>query len=180
MRTLGRHEPVPLGSGVVYAPDSGYIMLSLEQNTGLPSKVIIDGTELVAKHEWHCSLLNARRLGDHGPVQERRIVEAIKGYLAAAGLEFQGFTGQFYHCTRRDPVERQSIIGLIGLAGIEELYHTLRQFDSAIASPVPHVTLYTEGSIYGIGIPNQQALTEYCRPLPSKVADELTSALLPQ
>ncbi|HSW66920.1 MAG TPA: hypothetical protein VLI54_07330 [Bacillota bacterium] len=172
-------ELEPIGEGVVYGPDTGYIMLHLPQ-LALPDTVTVDGLPFSVKSEFHCSLLNARRLlGGQNGDREKEIVASVASHLAVKGVALEGYRGDLYHCIREEGAARQSIIGMVSLRGIDELYKHLRGvFDRNLPSPVPHVTLYTYASQFGIGVPNERALADYCRPLGGPVADAIRPILL--
>lgn len=160
-----RSNDIRLGENAVYTRSTGYVLLRMPAMSLRP---ILYGVEFSPKTEFHCSVLNIARLAAGNPVVGLRLLRAAGRYLSEQPPQLTGFTGDVYCCSASD--DRRSIIGLIGLKGMDDLYENLRNVVPDLSDPVPHITTHTYGTNSGIAVANKTALAERCSPLPEDVA----------
>lgn len=174
---------VQLGQGVWC--DDGYVMLDVTSYVSTLASITADGTDFVAKREFHVSLLPVRDIAIgfacDDMIMARRleyeIVRAIKRYLAGATIAFDGFGDRLYICQKDD---RQSIICEAKVKGLSELRtHVHSLIGYSLGQSADHVTLYVSaGNTRGIGVDTATKLAEYCRPLENDVAPSIYRSLV--
>jgi len=142
---------------------TGYIGLDL---TIIPSPQtrIVDGTELYPKDEYHCSLVDVRHyIGKDAPSEEKRIGNAVKGYLRENNLRFAGLGDERYLCRKKD---RTTLVAPIHIDGFEEFASFIEPLIPGYRPPFLHVTLLkSETTQYGISINSEDDLLTYCERL---------------
>jgi hypothetical protein len=162
---------------------TGYVMFDVSDSVPKLDQLNIEGRELLSKDEFHCSLIATRKYAELEwdgtadiSAREAGMVAAIRGQLGRRTVEFLGFTGEYYLCEKDNEA---TIIGLVGLKGINELRQTISDMTGVVIDPPePHVTLYkTLNSQYGIGIRNEEEFTLRCRNLPDEIVSKLRAMI---
>lgn len=154
-----------LGRGVWHDLDgTGYILLDLdivpEQKT-----LIIEGTELSPKDEYHCSLVDVR--GYIGKKQKTTkevfIGSAVKEYLRQNDLRFAGLGDERYLCRKKD---RATLVAPVRIDGFEDFARFIEGLIPGYRRPFLHVTLLmSTATPRGISINSEDDLLKYCERL---------------
>lgn len=132
-----------------------------------------NGVEFEVKNEFHCTVINPKRVATQFPdASEEQIVAFMKERLNADPLEFTRYKEGFYHCKRE---ERQTIVVQVEVAGLSELFEGLRTLPglAELPLPFPHVTVYKYNCITGIAISSSQVFAELCQPVSAEVQKKL-------
>lgn len=124
-----------------------------------PDKITVNGNELFKKSEFHISIMAIKSLA---PLLDPDNVERASELLKQDFLDFAStndltssiLTGE-YRLVTRD--ERVTVVAMVDLKGVEELFQYLRQKHN-IDFPIQptHITLYTLRPEAGIGILSQE------------------------
>lgn len=143
---------------------TGYIMLDVTDQIEPPSSTVIDGVELLAKSEFHVSLVPVHKLTEDRALQ-RDILEDVQTYLehTARVPEFVGLGDERYLC--RDG-EEVTVVASADIVGLEGLQRVVRDLLPDYRPAFPHVTLLKNAaSKYGIGINSVDDLARFCQKL---------------
>jgi hypothetical protein len=150
-----------LGKNIWYDPDeNGYI--GLDVTVSIPPQEVrnIEGTTLLPKDEYHCSLVAIRRYTDDRK-KEQTIADEVKGYLQTHDLQYVGLGEDRYLCHKDD---RMTIVGPVEIDGIDLLRAFIKTLIPDYQPPFSHVTLLkSEATEFGIGINSMDDLAQYCQ-----------------
>jgi len=132
----------------------------------IPDVIRFDGADWRAKREFHVTLAGTSAIADADEMVKR----------AAHRISFA--------VTLRDELwqvresETQTIIRMCDVNGAEEFFERLeREMLKAVARPPYHVTLYTIGTLRGIGIPTHVDLHRLGRQIIGPERDTLLSVI---
>jgi len=115
------------------------------QHPPIPDVIRFGGADWRAKREFHVTLAGTTTMHDVADADEM-IKRAAHGISFAVTLR-----DELWHIREN---ETQTIIRMCDVEGAEEFFQRLdREMLRAIARPPYHVTLYTIGTLRGIGIP---------------------------
>jgi len=146
-----------------YDPDvKSYIMLDVTEDIPEQKPVVIDGTKLLPKSEYHCTLVPAGKLSED-PAIVARVIEDVADYLRynSQAVRFIGLADRYYICKDGDEVTLIAEATLVGLGGLRKI---VQQTIPDYAPALPHVTLLkNDESTYGIGIHSAMDLKKLCR-----------------
>ncbi|QQS21697.1 hypothetical protein IPM09_04230 [Candidatus Saccharibacteria bacterium] len=149
----------------------GYAMLDVTHSVPAISPLVIDGTELLPKEEYHVSIAKLRALARGDAAKEAELVTFLQEYFAEQDHEFRwaGLTGDYYVCRKPNQAgeTQMTLIGSVEIVGLRALERAMRdRFDPAIRLSQPHVTLLkSTNSPYGIGINSADDLASLCTPI---------------
>jgi len=178
-------EEISLPKGYRY--DSGYVGLPYALPE-IAQEIEIDGEILVAKPEFHMSILSIKK---YGPMlaekegitakaaEERVLFEASK-LLAANSITIKYFKNELRLAEER---EKKTIIIMCEANGADELFVGIRRaLNLEITTQPFHVTLYTRD--VGIGLTSEQEVDDQTRLLTTEESERVKKAinfdLLPQ
>lgn len=121
----------------------------------IPDVIHFRGVAWRAKREFHITLLGSTTMTVLIAGRNANADEAIK--RAARNLSFAiTLRDEFWQIRER---ERQTLIRMCDVGGAEELFTRLESdLQTAIERPPYHVTLYTIGTLRGIGLATRAAL----------------------
>lgn len=141
--------------------DDGYISLVNVELENAPTAITVNGSELFIKSEFHISLMAIKNLAllldsDNVEHASELLKQSFLDFVATKDLTSSALTGE-YRLIARD--ERVTIVAMVDLQGVEELFEYLRQKHGVDFPTQPtHITLYTLQSEAGIGILSQEQL----------------------
>ena len=154
-----------LGRGACYDP-AGTGHIALHVTADIPARErqnrTLEGTALVPKDEYHCSLVAVRKYIDDREY-EGSVANAVRDYLLDHDLRYSGLDDERYLCRKDD---RVTVVAPVRLGGIEEFLGFVRTLVPGYQRPFPHVTLLTSGTAQrGISVNSTDDLRSYCWPI---------------
>lgn len=152
-----------LSKTIWYDPEeNGYIGLDITADIPPQTEQSIDGTRLLPKNEYHCSLVAVRRYVDDTE-HEQYIANAVRDFLVTHELRFVGLGSERYVCRKED---RMTIIAPVIIESIDEFRNFVQTVIPGYRVPFSHVTLLkSEATEFGIGINSLDELGRYCEKL---------------
>ncbi len=151
-----------IGKGVWHAGDTGYIGLDLTVDIPHQEARTVEGTALLPKDEYHCSLVAVRKY-INDPAEEQRVADGVKDYLREHDLHFSGLGNERYLCRKDD---RVTIVAPLRVDGIDEFFAFIQTLIPDYLSPFLHVTLLkSEKTEHGISVNSMEDLHRYCEKL---------------
>ncbi len=151
-----------------YEYERGYIILRVNRFRGLPDKIIIEGTQLLIKSEFHISLVCTKRIAELiDPSQKERIeneiVNLFRSFIEHRNIATFKSTKQL-RLVERD--ERRTLIMMVKLPGLNEFFESLsRQYHQEVPLQPTHITMYTRQPEVGIGILSNEELEHDSKPI---------------
>ena len=135
--------------------ENGWVSLPIYDITGLPEIIEVKSKKLKLKDEFHITMMAARDLAPSLNADDP--VEAEK-QLVADFVEFQKTNdlsrytpSDVYRFVKRD--DRETVIQMVEVPGINELYYFLRQkYNVDLPTQPAHITLYKKDGYRGIGL----------------------------
>lgn len=133
-----------------YKFDDDYIYLSLTIEN-LPPRLNVSGYELLAKEEFHCSLVCIRDLKEkYGDEVEEKILNLFYDFVSKNDTTFIKYRNEFRLVQRG---ERVSIIVMCDISNIDKFFKLMNQELGIESGTQPtHVTIYTLQPNMGIGV----------------------------
>ena len=128
----------------------GYIYLRLTIRD-LPPKLNVSGYELLAKEEFHCSLVCVKDLQEkYGDDINEKIINLFHNFSSKNKMDLVGYRNEFRLVQRG---ERVSVIVMCDISNIDKFFELMKQ-ELGIESDIQptHVTLYTLQPNMGIGV----------------------------
>ncbi|MGE5309705.1 MAG: hypothetical protein ACM3JF_01335 [Sphaerimonospora mesophila] len=129
----------------------------------MPDKIVVNNYELLRKSEFHISIMAIKHLA---PILNPNNIASASEQLKQDFIDFAAtndlitftLTGQYRLVAHN---ERVTVVAMVNLQGVEELFHYLRQ-KHAIDLPIQptHITLYTLQPETAIGILSEQQLED--------------------
>ncbi|MFZ1258597.1 MAG: hypothetical protein WAQ25_03950 [Candidatus Saccharimonas sp.] len=153
---------VNITENIWYDPEvKNYVMLDVTDAVGAQEARVIDGVDLLPKHEYHVTLVPAGKLGKTA-LEVAAIINNIESFLKQhpAVMQFQKLGTERYICRKDDEM---TLIAPAVITGLDALRAIVRQRVPDYQPAFPHVTLLkSANSPYGIGINSQKDLANYC------------------
>ena len=149
-----------LGNNISYDPEEkGYIMFDLTSFIPKQSSLVINGTELFPKNEYHASLVAMERYIENKE-EAIKIAVLIKEYLETHELRFIELGKARYVCNRDT---RMTLVAPVTIEGIEEFKAFVGTLIPHYDPPFSHITLLkSKATEFGIGINSMNDLDQYC------------------
>lgn len=136
----------------------------------IPDVIHFDGADWRAKREFHVTLAGTTTMRALSNTPDEVIKRATTGLTFAIALR-----DEYWHLHEN---ETRTIIRMCDIEGAEEFFVRLeREMLMAVARPPYHVTLYTIGTLRGIGIATSAELHRLGKKIAGPERDALISVI---
>jgi hypothetical protein len=131
----------------------------------------IEGYKLLAKTEFHVSLVYVGRIADRYGITdsnfERKVIDDFCAYTAENKVEFARFTGEFRFVDKEDRKTVVAMCEILNLTRFIELLNT--KYSLTLEYPPTHVTLYTLQLNVGVFLIDSEDLQKSTKIIPAPV-----------
>lgn len=159
--------------------DDGYIALVDIELANMPDSVTVSGMTLLKKDEFHVSIIALKHLAplinpEQPDIAEKELVRDFIEFQKEHELADFALSGDHYLVKRDD---RVTIVSMVQLDGVNELYDTLRQkYQLEFPTQPTHITTYTLQPNKGIGLFSRAELEASATRLHPKELDRMCKA----
>jgi len=152
-----------LSDNIWHDPEgTGYVMLDATNDVPPQIPTTINGEVLYPKAEYHCSLVDTRAHIEDRALEEQ-FIEDIKRFLARHAISVTSISDERLLCREK---EKTTIVAPVILDGLDDFIGFVQERIPGFQTPWTHVTLLkTAETKYGIALPTQEEVAEYCRPM---------------
>ena len=139
--------------------------------SNLPKEIEVEGYKLLAKTEFHSSLVYAGRIADkygfYSADFEQKVLADFCAYTAAHSIEFVRFTGEFRFVDKED---KKTVVAMCEISNLAPFIDFLnKKYSLKLEYPPTHVTLFTLQLNAGVFLIDAEDLQKSTKIIPAPV-----------